>query len=144
MDKSSIFFSKGCPAQLREGIKNEIDVHKETLNEKDLGLPSDVGRSKSGAFKYLRDRVWKKVLGWLEQLLLVGGKEILIKSVAQAVPTFSMSCFKLPRGLCDHINSLLWKFWWESKEGKRRTCWVSWETMTQPKYAGGLGFRDIE
>jgi hypothetical protein len=77
MDKSSIFFSKGCPAQLREGIKNEIDVHKETLNEKDLGLPSDVGRSKSGAFKYLRDRVWKKVLGWLEQLLSVGGERNL-------------------------------------------------------------------
>jgi hypothetical protein len=107
-------------------------------------MPSDVGKSKGVAFKYLRDRVWKKVLGWLEQLLSVGGKEVLIKSVAQAVPTFSMSCFKLPRGLCDHINSMIRKFWWGSKEDKRRTCWVSWETMIQPKYAGGLGFRDIE
>jgi hypothetical protein len=78
----------------RESIKNELDVHKETLNEKYLGMPSDVGKSKSGAFKYLKDKVWKKVLGWMEQLLSVGGKEILIKSVAQAVPTFSISCFK--------------------------------------------------
>jgi hypothetical protein len=72
------------------------------------------------------------------------GKEILIKSVAQAVPTFSMSCFKLPRGLCEHINSLLCKFWWGCKEGQRKMCWVSWEQMTQPKSVGGLGFRDIE
>jgi hypothetical protein len=78
----------------RESIKNELDVHKETPNEKYLGMPSDVGKSKSGAFKYLKDKVWKKVLGWMEQLLSVGGKEILIKSVAQAVPTFSISCFK--------------------------------------------------
>jgi hypothetical protein len=78
----------------RESIKNELDVHKETLNEKYLGMPSDVGKSKSGAFKYLKDKVWKKVLGWMEQLLSVGGKEILIKSVAQVVPTFSISCFK--------------------------------------------------
>jgi hypothetical protein len=96
---------------VRDQIKVELEVQRETLNEKYLGMPSDVGKSKSGTFKYLRDRVWKKVLGWLEQLLSVGGKEILIKSVAQAVPTFSMACFKLPRGLCEHINSLLLQFW---------------------------------
>jgi hypothetical protein len=144
MDKSPIFFSKGCPAVLKESIKNTLEVQRETLNEKYLGLPSNVGKSKSGAFKYLKDKVWKKVLGWMEQLLSVGGKEILIKSVAKAVPTFSMSCFKLPRGLSEHINQMLRNFWWGTKEGKRRTCWVAWKKMTQPKFDGGLGFRNIE
>jgi hypothetical protein len=144
MDKSSIFFSKGCPETVKESIKAEIEVQRETLSEKYLGMPSSVGRSKSGAFKYLKDKVWNKVLGWLEQLLSVGGKEILIKYVAQAVPIFSMAFFKLPRGLCKHINAMLRSFWWGSKEGKRRTCWVSWATMVQPKHDGGLEFRDIE
>jgi hypothetical protein len=40
----------------------------------------------------------------------LGGKGILIKSVAQAIPTFSISCFKLSRGLCEHINAMLRKF----------------------------------
>jgi hypothetical protein len=76
---------------------------------------------------------------------LVGwGKGVLIMSVVQAIPTFSMSRFKLPRGLCLHINSLIRSFWWGSKKGKRRTHWVSWEVMCSPKADGGLGFRDIE
>jgi hypothetical protein len=47
---------------------------------------------------------------WLVGAATICGRErILIKSVAQAVPTFSIYCFKLPRGLCEHINSLLRK-----------------------------------
>jgi hypothetical protein len=121
-----------------------LDIHNVTLSERYLGMPSDVGTSVSGAFKYLKDRVWKRVQGWLELLLSMAGKEVLIKAVAQAIPTYSMACFRLPRGLCQHINSLLRNFWWGSKEGKRRTCWVAWDDMTMPKHMGGLGFRDIE
>jgi hypothetical protein len=144
MDKSSIHFAKGCNQVVKDQIMDLFDVHNESLSEKYLGMPSDVGISTNGAFKYLKDRVWKRVQGWLEMLLSAGGKEVLIKSVAQAIPTYSMSCFKLPRGLCHHINSLLRNFWWGSKEGKRKTCWVAWEDMTKPKHLGGLGFRDIE
>jgi hypothetical protein len=60
----------------------------------------------------------------MEQSLSSGGKEVLMKAVAQAIPTYSMACFRLPRGLCQHIDGLLRSFWWGSKEGKRRTCWV--------------------
>ncbi|GJN27769.1 hypothetical protein PR202_gb15818 [Eleusine coracana subsp. coracana] len=76
--------------------------------------------------------------------LSTGGKEVVTKAVAQAVPTYSMSCFRLPQGLCQHIDGLLRSFWWGSKEGKRRTCWVAWENMTKPKYMGGMVFHDIE
>jgi hypothetical protein len=53
MDKSSIFFIKGCPAGARQEIKTVLEVERETLNEKYLGMPSDVGKSKGLAFKYL-------------------------------------------------------------------------------------------
>jgi hypothetical protein len=144
LQKSSIFFSKGCSQMIRDEVKLILNVSNESLSEKYLGMPTDVGKSKNGAFKYLKDRVWQKVQGWMEQILSAGGKEVLIKAVAQAVPVFSMACFKLPRGLCQHIDSIIRKFWWGSKEGERKTAWVSWEEMTKPKYMGGLGFRDTE
>jgi len=73
MDKSSIHFAKGVGAGIREEIKVLLDVHNEVLSEKYLGMPTDVGTSSNGAFKYLKDRVWKRVQGWLEQALSAGG-----------------------------------------------------------------------
>ena len=103
-------------------------------------MPTDVGHSKNGTFKYLRDRVWDKIKGWMEKLLSYAGKEVLIKAVAQAIPVYSMACFRLPRGICENVMSMIRQFWWGSKRGKRKPCWVSWEVYTKPKCLGGLGF----
>jgi len=127
MEKSSIHFAKGVRQQIPDVIKNEMEVYNEALSEKYLGVPSDVGTATNGAFKYLKDRVWSRVEGWLEQCLSAGGKEILKKAVAQAIPTYSMSCFRLPKGLCEHLTSLMRNFWWGCKDGKRKTCWVAWD-----------------
>jgi hypothetical protein len=60
----------------------------------------------NGTFKYIRDPVWKRIQGWLELLLSAAGKEVLIKIVAQAVPTYSMACFRLPRGVYATISTV--------------------------------------
>ena len=65
-----------------------------------LDLPSLVGRSKNNTFAHLKQRVANKVSGWKEKLLTHAGKEVLMKSVAQAVPSYTMSCFLLPKKLC--------------------------------------------
>ena len=41
-------------------------------------------------------------------------------------------------------HRLIRNFWWGSKEGKRKTCWVVWDDTIKPKFFAGLGFRDIE
>lgn len=143
-DKSSIFFSKGCPQTLRDNAKNVLQVQNESLSDRYLGIPTDVEHSKNGTFKYLRDRVWDKVKGWMEKLLSAAGTEVLIKSVAQAIPVYSISCFRLPRGLCESVTSIIRRFWSGSKRGKTKPCWVAWDVMIRPKYMGGLGFRDLE
>ena len=70
------------------------------------------------------------------------GREILLKAVMQAIPTFAMSCFKLPGGLCDEIEAPIRKFFWGQKGEQRKIHWKKWEVLCKPKSKGGLGFKD--
>ena len=80
--------------------------------EKYLGLPSFIGRKKNESFDNIKQRVRKKLQSWEGKLLSQAGREVLIKAVAQAFPTYTMSCFKLPIGLCHEIEALIKKFFW--------------------------------
>jgi len=52
--------------------------------------------------------------------------EILIKVVVQALPTYTMSCFKLPVTLCHEIEALIRKFFWGQRGDSRRINWIKW------------------
>ena len=98
--KTTLFFSKNVSDDTKESIKNRLGVAEIKEYEKYLGLPAVVGRNKKASLNYIKDRVWGKLQGWKEKLLSQAGKEVLLKAVVQAIPTFAMSCFHLPIGLC--------------------------------------------
>ena len=84
------------------------------------------------------------IAGWKGKLLSRAGREILIKLVAQATSTYTMSCFKLPNSLCMELNSMVRNFWWGQKENERKMVWISWDKLCQRKLEGGLGFKDLK
>ena len=136
--KTTIFFSKSTSEAIKNQIKSALEVPEILQYEKYLGLPSLVGKNKKASFNYIKERVWKKIQGWKEKLLSQAGREILIKAVVQAIPTYTMSCFKLPLGLCGDIESLIRKFWWGQNGDRRKVHWVKWETLCKPKMEGGM------
>lgn len=69
-----------------------------------LGLPSHFSRRKGDDFSTIKERIWKMIQGWKGNVFTASGKEILIKSVAQAIPTYAMSCFKLPKAFCKEVE----------------------------------------
>ena len=80
--------------------------------EKYMGLPSLLGRNKKNTFNSIKDKLRKQLAGWKEKLLFKARKEVLIKVVAQAIPTYTMSVFKLSNSLCEDLTSMIRNFWW--------------------------------
>lgn len=95
----------------KELLKNLLGVLEIKEYEKYLGLLAVVGRRKKVSLNYIKDRVWGKLQGWKEKLLSQVENEVLLKAMVQVIPTFAMSCFKLPIGLFQDIEMLIQKCW---------------------------------
>ena len=142
-DKTTLFFSNNTSNVTKDEMKNLLGVAEIKEYERYLGLPTVVGRKKKASLNFIKDRVWGKLQGWKEKLLSQAGKEVLLKVVVQAIPTFAMSCFRLPIGLCQDIEMLIRKFWWGQRGDRRKIHWAKWDVLFQPKSEGGLGFKDL-
>ena len=143
-DKSSIYFSPNTTLELKEAIFNILGPMQDLRHNKYMGLPSIIGSSKKQVFAEIKERVGLKLAGWKGKLLSSGGKEILIKAVAQAIPTYTMSCFQLPKSLCDKLERMMRNFWWGQKNQELKIACICWKKMCKPKSLGGLGFRNLQ
>ncbi|KAM6593350.1 hypothetical protein CsatA_001053 [Cannabis sativa] len=87
----------------------------------------------------------KRIFSWETKFLSKDGKEVLLKSVAQALPSYAMSVFLLTKKICASLEGMLTKFWWkaQSKSTSKGVSWFSWRRLCQHKHVGGLGFRDL-
>lgn len=142
-EKSAVFFSKNCTQEMQSVLCQVLNIHKVALAEKYLGLPTEAGRSLSGLFEFLPAQIRGKIDGYTGREASCAGREVLIKSIAQAVPTYSMSCFLLPINTCNKMRSTIANYWWGSSADNHRMHWMSWDRLTKPKCNGGMGFRDL-
>lgn len=88
--------------------------------------------------QYLVDRVWHKLSRWKEKLLSQVGKEIMIKTVIQALPDYTMQYFLLLKCICNKIICLIRNFWWGSSSEKSFVWWKSWRALCNSKKDGSL------
>jgi len=96
---------------LKETITNILGVIAVMGTSKYLGLPSMVGRRKEATFGFIKDHIWHKINSWSSKCLSKAGKEVMIKSVLQSIPSYIMSVFLLPNKLVDAIEKIIDAFW---------------------------------
>jgi hypothetical protein len=90
-----------------------------------LGLPSMAGMSKKETFAYIKDRIWRRINSWRSRPLSRAGKEVMIKSVLQAIPAYIMNIYILPDALINDIERLLNAFWWGGGSDNKGIRWLA-------------------
>ena len=60
---------------------------------------------------YIKDRVWKRLNSWKGKFLSRAGKEVLLKTVIQAIPNYLMNVFLMPYDLCSELERMMNSFW---------------------------------
>ncbi|KAA3460646.1 reverse transcriptase [Gossypium australe] len=142
-EKSLIYFGASVDQQVRDQITDILGVHVAVNLEKYLGLPMMVGRRKCWAFANFVDRFRKRIESWNFRFLSMGGKEVFVKAILQAIPIYVMQCFELPKSLCSVLENIMNKYWWANGKTGKGIHWCSWKDLCYSKICGGLGFRDL-
>ena len=142
--KSSVFFGSKISAELKNKIKGALGISRDGGMGMYLGLAEKKCGSNKQAFAFIQERLIKHLNSWSAKLLSKGGKEVLIKSVAQALPSYVMSCFLLPYDTIKKLTSAIARFWWSTKQNNRGLHWIAWKKICIPMEKGGLGFRDLK
>lgn len=77
-------------------------------------------------------KVANRMLGWKKNFLTYLGRELLVKSVLSAMPTFFLTVFKMPKWAFTQIDRFRWSFLWKGQDPdnvKGGHCPVNWESL---------------
>ncbi|XP_052886915.1 uncharacterized protein LOC128295389 [Gossypium arboreum] len=142
-DKSMILFSPKTPRDSRLSVSSLLGMRTVEKLDSYLGLPLPVGRKKSLAFTDIINRCTCRVKSWSKHLLSYGGKEVFIKAIIQAIPSYAFSVFLAPKGTIEELHSQMGRMWWTNNDKMRGWAMMAWRKMCHPKGMGGMGFRNL-
>lgn len=97
LSKSAITFGSRVKDQVKTQMRQLLGIHNDGGGGKYLGMPEQFGRKKTENLEYVTVKVKAKTTGWHHRFLSAGGKEVLTKSIASAMPVYPMNVFKVAK-----------------------------------------------
>lgn len=130
LNKSEMVFNSNLNQTIQTEFQQYMTIKITNNIDKYLGLPTQV----------LKNQIFNFIM---ERNLSFSSRGVLIRAVIQAIPSYVMSTFLIPQGICERIEKAISRFWWGGSEEKRRIHWKSKEVLFKSKFNGGQGFRTM-
>ena len=54
-----------------------------------------------------------------------------------------MDIFRIPKTLCDDINSMMARYWWVQTKNEKKIHLIKWDKLCAPKNKGRMNFHDL-
>ena len=93
--------------------------------DKYLGLPMVGRKSKVSTFKELQEKITNRVIGVEGEEYIEGWARGLKKKCHSSHTNLLYELFKIPKTICDGINSALSKYWWGQTHNEKKIHWIN-------------------
>lgn len=112
-----------------------------------LGLPLNIRKPSRATIQPLLQKIVNRLPGWKRRFFTYPGRELPVKTVLMAMPTYFLTVFKLPKWAIKAIDKYRRGFFWKGQDHdnvRGGHCLVNWQTCLRPKHLCGLGIKDLE
>ncbi|XP_074352984.1 uncharacterized protein LOC141692144 [Apium graveolens] len=143
-EKSEVVFSPNTNEEDRMEVCESLGVRQVQKPGKYLGMPMNVGSSKTEVFGFLVNRVQQRLKGWYGNDVSRAGKITLLSSAAQTIPSFWMNLFLIPVTICEEVERKMNAFLWGSgggSKGKSKSDHIFWPKFGPRQLSIPTGWR---
>ncbi|XP_071909708.1 uncharacterized protein [Coffea arabica] len=141
--KSCFLTHSGFPPRQAAAAGQVLGFQKRAFPVRYLGCPLYVGRRKKIYFADMYNAVASRILSWKNQLLLVGGRIVLVQSVLASMPIHLLAAASPSHGVMGALERLFADFLWGASDGGSKFHWLGWKDICRPQEEGGVGLRTL-
>lgn len=103
LQKYGLICGNKVPPPLQLALSSILQIPIWDSPGKYLGIPAEWGVSRGQTLNWIKERLFSKLEGWKDNFLSQAGKEVLIKSVIQVIPSYVMEILRLPKNFLSII-----------------------------------------
>ncbi|GJV40037.1 RNA-directed DNA polymerase, eukaryota [Tanacetum coccineum] len=129
----------GVPRSIVEAMALSIGCSIMENKFRYLGVMVGESMSRHKAWDDVVLKLRSRLSKWKAKTLSIGGRLTLLKSVLGASPLYTMSIFKVPKGVLKVMESIRNNFFKGADPSEKKITWVAWDKVLASKKKGGLG-----